>query len=77
VCCQLKEHILNNGYGFANEFIRNLNDVFSEPVIVSYSSNLSSITEIALQISGGLYLEKRKKTFLAISPFSNVPYLII
>ena len=43
---RLKEYILNKGYGFADEFIRNLNDVFSELVIVSDSSNLSAITEI-------------------------------
>ena len=42
-----KEHILKEGYGFADEFIRNLNEVFSGLVIVSDSSNLSSITEIA------------------------------
>ncbi|MDO8872451.1 MAG: PIN domain-containing protein [Methanoregula sp.] len=42
-----KEHILNKGYGFADEFIRNLNDVFSGLAIVSNSSNLSAITEIA------------------------------
>jgi uncharacterized protein len=44
---KLKEHILNKGYGFADEFIRNLNDVFFGLVIVSDSSNLSAITEIA------------------------------
>jgi predicted nucleic acid-binding protein len=44
---KLKEHIRNKGYGFADEFIRNLNEVFSGLVIVSDSSNLSSITEIA------------------------------
>jgi hypothetical protein len=44
---KLKEHIRNEGYGFADEFIRNLNEVFSGLVIVSDSSNLSSITEIA------------------------------
>jgi predicted nucleic acid-binding protein len=44
---KLKEHILTNGYGFADEFIHNLNDVFSGLVIVSDSSNLSAITEIA------------------------------
>jgi uncharacterized protein len=44
---KLKEHILNKGYGFADEFIRNLNDVFTEVAIVSDSSNLSAITEIA------------------------------
>jgi len=44
---KLKEHILNKGYGFADEFIRNMNDVFSGLVIVSDSTNLSAITEIA------------------------------
>jgi hypothetical protein len=44
---KLKEHILNKGYGFADEFIRNLNDVFSGLAIVADSSNLSAITEIA------------------------------
>lgn len=44
---KLKEHICNEGYGFADEFIRNLNELFSGLVIVSDSSNLSSITEIA------------------------------
>lgn len=44
---KLKEHILKEGYGFADEFIRNRNEVFSGLVIVSDSSNLSSITEIA------------------------------
>ena len=44
---KLKEHILKEGYGFADEFIRNLNEVFSGLIIVSDSSNLSSITEIA------------------------------
>ena len=44
---KLKEHIIREGYGFADEFIRNLNEVFSGLVIVSDSSNLSSVTEIA------------------------------
>jgi uncharacterized protein len=44
---KLKEHIRDEGYGFADEFIRNLNEVFSGLVIVSDSSNLSAITEIA------------------------------
>jgi predicted nucleic acid-binding protein len=44
---KLKEHIRNEGYGFADEFICNLNEVFNGLVIVSDSSNLSSITEIA------------------------------
>ncbi|PKL58186.1 MAG: hypothetical protein CVV34_03650 [Methanomicrobiales archaeon HGW-Methanomicrobiales-5] len=53
MCCQRKEHILNKGYGFSDEFICNMNDVFSGLVIVSYSSNLSTIPEIARQRSGG------------------------
>jgi uncharacterized protein len=44
---KLKEHIRDEGYGFADEFIRNLNEVFSGLVIVPDSSNLSAITEIA------------------------------
>jgi predicted nucleic acid-binding protein len=44
---RLKEHICNKGYGFADEFICNLNEVFSGLVIVSDSSNLAYITEIA------------------------------
>ena len=44
---KLKEHIRDEGYGFADEFIRNLNEVFSGLVIVSDSSNLPAITEIA------------------------------
>jgi uncharacterized protein len=44
---KLKEHILNEGYGFADEFIRNLNEVFSGLVIVTDSMNLNNIEEIA------------------------------
>jgi uncharacterized protein len=44
---KLKEHIRDEGYGFADEFIRNLNYLFSGLVIVPDSSNLSLITEIA------------------------------
>jgi predicted nucleic acid-binding protein len=44
---KLKEHIRDEGYGFADEFIRNLNEVFSGIAIVPDSSNLSAITEIA------------------------------
>jgi len=44
---KLKEHIRTEGYGFADEFIRNLNEVFSRLVIVADSSNLSAISEIA------------------------------
>jgi uncharacterized protein len=44
---KLKEYIRDKGYGFADEFIRNLNEVFSGLVIVPDSSNLSAITEIA------------------------------
>ncbi|MDP2797719.1 MAG: PIN domain-containing protein [Methanoregula sp.] len=44
---KLKEHIRDEGYGFADEFIRNLNEVFSEIVIVTDSMNLNTIEEIA------------------------------
>ena len=44
---KLKEHIRDEGYGFADEFIRNLNDVFSGLAIVPDSSNPSLITDIA------------------------------
>jgi predicted nucleic acid-binding protein len=44
---QLREHIRNEGYGFADEFIRNLNEVFSGLTIVPDSANLNSIGEIA------------------------------
>ena len=44
---KLKKHIRDEGFGFADEFIRNLNEVFSGLVVVSDSSNLSAITEIA------------------------------
>jgi len=44
---QLKEHIRDKGYGFADEFISHLNDLFSGLVIVPDSTNLSRIEEIA------------------------------
>ncbi|HSA38693.1 MAG TPA: PIN domain-containing protein [Methanoregula sp.] len=44
---KLKEHIRNEGYGFADEFISNLNDLFSDLVIVPDSMNLKLIGEIA------------------------------
>jgi predicted nucleic acid-binding protein len=44
---QIKELIRTEGYGFADEFIRNLNDIFSGLVIVPDSSNLIRIEEIA------------------------------
>jgi predicted nucleic acid-binding protein len=43
----LKQHIRDNGYGFADEFIRNLNEVFSGLVIVPDSSNIRLIEETA------------------------------
>ena len=47
----LKEHIRDNGYGFADEFIRNLNEVFSGLVFVPDSSNLRLIEETARDYS--------------------------
>jgi len=44
---KLKEHIRDEGYTFADEFIRNLNEVFSGLVFVLDSSNLHLIEEIA------------------------------
>ena len=44
---KLKEHIRDEGYAFADEFIHNLNEVFSGLVIVPDSSNLHHIEEIA------------------------------
>ena len=44
---QLKKHIRVEGYGFADGFIRNLNEVFSGIVIVPDSANLGMIEEIA------------------------------
>jgi predicted nucleic acid-binding protein len=44
---KLKEHIRDKGYGFADEFIRHLNDLFSGLVIVPDSTNLPRIEEIA------------------------------
>ena len=43
----LKEHIRGKGYGFADEFISRLNEVFSGIVIVPDSMNLKQIEEIA------------------------------
>jgi len=43
----LKEHIREKGYGFADEFISRLNEVFSGIVIVPDSTNLKQIEEIA------------------------------
>ena len=44
---RLKEHIRRDGYGFAEEFIRNLNEIFSGITIVPDSANLSLIEEVA------------------------------
>jgi hypothetical protein len=44
---KLKEHIRSEGYGFADEFIHNLNDLFSGLVIVTDSSNLPRIEDVA------------------------------
>ena len=44
---QLKTHIRDEGYGFADEFINHLNEFFSTLVIVQDSSNLPRIEEIA------------------------------
>jgi len=44
---KLKEHIRNEGYWFADEFIRNLNEIFSGLVIVPDSMNLNHIEKIA------------------------------
>ncbi|MFA5269488.1 MAG: PIN domain-containing protein [Methanoregula sp.] len=44
---QLKEHIRNEGYGFADEFISHLNDLFSGLVIVPDSTNTKLIGDIA------------------------------
>ncbi|MCK9581942.1 MAG: PIN domain-containing protein [Methanoregula sp.] len=44
---KLKEHIREKGYGFADEFISHLNDLFSDLVIVPDSTNLKLIGEIA------------------------------
>jgi predicted nucleic acid-binding protein len=43
----LKEHIRKNGYGFADEFIRDLNVVFSGITIVADSHDLNLIGEVA------------------------------
>jgi predicted nucleic acid-binding protein len=44
---KLKEHIRDEGYGFADEYISHLNDLFSGLVIVPDSTNLKLIVEIA------------------------------
>jgi hypothetical protein len=44
---KLKQHIRDEGYGFADEFIRNLNELFTGLIIVSDSSNLNRIEEVA------------------------------
>ncbi len=44
---RLKEHIRDKGYGFADEFIHNLNEVFSGLVIVPDSANLKLIDDTA------------------------------
>jgi predicted nucleic acid-binding protein len=44
---KLKEHIRSEGYGFADEFIHNLNDLFTGLVIVTDSSNLPRIEDVA------------------------------
>ena len=43
----LKDHIRDEGYGFADEFISHLNDLFSGLVIVPDSTNLKLIGDIA------------------------------
>jgi predicted nucleic acid-binding protein len=43
----LKKHIRENGYGFADEFIRNLNEIFSGLAIVPDTSNLTLIETTA------------------------------
>ncbi|PKL64697.1 MAG: hypothetical protein CVV32_06335 [Methanomicrobiales archaeon HGW-Methanomicrobiales-3] len=44
---RLKEHIQKEGYGFADEFISHLHEVFSGLAIVPDSVNLNLIEEIA------------------------------
>jgi len=44
---QLKTHIREEGYGFADEFISHLNEFFSAQAIVQDSTNLQRIEEIA------------------------------
>ncbi len=43
----LKAHIQKNGYGFADEFIHNLNEIFSAITVVPDSSNLALIEKTA------------------------------
>jgi len=47
----LKDHIRDNGYGFAAVFIRNLNELFSGIVIVPDSSDFGLIEETARKYS--------------------------
>jgi hypothetical protein len=44
---KLKEHIRDDGYGFADEFISHLNEIFSGLVVVTDSSDLQLIEDIA------------------------------
>lgn len=44
---RLKEHIQKEGYGFADEFISHLHEVFSGIAIVPDSVNLNLIEEVA------------------------------
>jgi predicted nucleic acid-binding protein len=44
---ELKAHIRREGYTFADEFIRNMNEVFADLMIVPDSSNLIRIEDIA------------------------------
>jgi uncharacterized protein len=48
---KLKEQIRDQGYGFADEFIRNLNEFFSGLVIVPDSTNIPRIEEAARTFS--------------------------
>lgn len=43
----LKAYIQKNGYGFADEFIHNLNEIFSAITVVPDSSNLALIEKTA------------------------------
>jgi hypothetical protein len=73
---KLKEHIRDEGYGFADEFIRNLNDVFSGLAIVPDSSNPSLITDIArthalLPNDALIVATCREHAILKIAPFDR------
>jgi len=48
---QLKNYILARGYGFADEFLRNLNEVFSGLEIISDTVNLPLVEEMARKYS--------------------------